>query len=56
MDIAVFKGYKFILHWLIKLITEFSRFQKVIQTIFIGFACSIFWFMKVYEKTLKIEK
>ena len=54
MNIAVFGGYKCILYWLIKLSTDFLRFQKAIQTIFIGFPYSTLHFDEYFLTKLWI--
>lgn len=46
--ITAFKGYKWILCWLVKSITEFLAFQKAIQTIFISFENSTLHFDKLF--------
>ena len=54
MNIAAFRGYECILYWLIKLSSEFLRFQKATQTIFIGFAYSTLHFDEYFLTKLWI--
>ena len=56
INITAFRGYKWILYWLVKLISEFLAVHKAIKTLFIGFANSTLHFDIFFLTKLMILK